>query len=104
MEFLAIKSEPGKGVYAFADKKTKNDILKKYPGCSHRIFTGKQEDAATKWAGVGGIANVPQVAAPICTETKKDKKAGQHPFFQTLSACFYMIRSLSLILHMNYST
>lgn len=68
MEFLAIKSEEGKGVYIFNSKKEKNDILKKYQGCSHRIFNEAEKDIALEWAGVNDVFNREQKVVEVPLE------------------------------------
>lgn len=68
MEFLAIKSEEGKGVYSFNSKKEKNDILKQYQGCSHRVFNEAEKEMALEWAGVNDVFNREQKVVEVPLE------------------------------------
>lgn len=75
-EYLAIKKpDELKGVY-HGDQNIKK-VFKKIQGVkgvSSRTFAKGQESEALKWAGVKGLADVPQVALTKIKEAKKEAK------------------------------
>ncbi len=87
MEFLAIKSENGKGVYLCKNKQEKSAILKQYEGCSNRTFSEKEKDKALEWANVKEVANRPQqvVNTPSNTSKKQAKDVPESEFIDTLN-------------------
>lgn len=87
MEFLAIKSENGKGVYLCKNKQEKSAILKQYEGCSNRTFSEKEKDKALEWANVKEVANRPQqvVNTPSNTSNKQAKDVSESEFIDTLN-------------------
>lgn len=87
MEFLAIKSENGKGVYLCKNKQEKSAILKQYEGCSNRTFSEKEKDKALEWANVKEVANRPQqvVNTPSNTLKKQAKDVSESEFIDTLN-------------------
>lgn len=121
MDFLAIKSENGKGFYIFNNKNEKNEILKQYPGCSHRIFKEIERDNALAWAGVKNISNRKQKVIDESTLEKETptfisalnslKKDGYHlakinlidgsSFFLILDNFLYLRRSIHLVVGYN---
>ena len=87
MEFLAIKSENGKGVYLCKNKQEKSAILKQYEGCSNRTFNEKEKDKALEWANVKEVANRPQqvVNTPSNTSKKQAKDVSESEFIDTIN-------------------
>lgn len=87
MEFLAIKSENGKGVYLCKNKQEKSAILKQYEGCSNRTFSEKEKDKALEWANVKEVANRPQqvINTPSNTSKKQAKDVSESEFIDTLN-------------------
>ena len=87
MEFLAFKSENGKGVYLCKNKQEKSAILKQYEGCSNRTFSEKEKDKALEWANVKEVANRPQqvVNTPSNTSKKQAKDVSESEFIDTIN-------------------
>ena len=76
MNYLAIRTEQGKGVYYFNSNGEKSRILSKFPGSSTRVFIEEMKKEACEWAGVEDI---------VSEETNKwaTTKNNNIPYFET---------------------
>lgn len=58
MELLAIKDGKGKGVYICNTEDEKNTILQQFMGCTSKIFSDSQKEAALSWANVTELKKI----------------------------------------------
>lgn len=57
MYYLAVRNGKGKGVYTYADREERAQIIGAFPGSSFRILKESELEKALEWAGVREISD-----------------------------------------------
>ena len=52
MKYLAIRDKECKGVYSCENKKEQSNLMRKFQGCSMKVFEENEKSSAYAWAGV----------------------------------------------------
>ena len=68
MKYLAIRDKDCKGVYSCENKKEQSNLMRKFQGCSMKVFEENEKMSAYNWAGIQMIQPLP---------TSGEKKDGE---------------------------